>query len=131
MTIQPRQAAPAAVRGQDFIQIADVVTQSSRAKRCRSKHRHIVCGTIARGVARFRNARRQRQLGCVPRFSLAAGAPRSLAELEGLLEGGLVRLAFWRGHLADEIGDCRAERELGPVGILEPELVIVDHPGTI
>src|SRR5271169_1932089 len=85
--------------------------------------------------ARFRNARRQRQLGREPRFSLPACAPQSLAApwigLECLLKGGLISLTIRRGHLAGEIGDCGAEGELGPIGILEPELVVADDPGTV
>src|SRR4029077_1759228 len=56
---------------------------------------------------------------------------RPLLELKRLLKGSLVALALWRGHIADEIGECRAKGELGTVGILELELIVANNPGTV
>ena len=50
---------------------------------------------------------------------------------EGLFKVGLVSLPFWRGHMADEIGDRGAEGELRAVGILEPELVVADNAAAV
>ena len=158
----------------NFIQIADVVTRSSRAKRCRAKrqpHRRRaidpgageiwecmpaastppnvplpprgLCGAIDNN-ARFPGESRGPYVGGTSGEWMGPGLRQEdagtrcrgksseyLEALKRLLERGLVGLAFWRGHLADEIGDRRAEGKLGPVGILEPELVIVDDPGTM
>ena len=84
--------------------------------------------------ARFGNACRGRQLRQARHLAwrlMRAVTGTHRVELEGLLECGLVGLPFWRDHLADEIGDSRMEDELRPVGILEPELVIVDDPGAM
>src|SRR6266446_5848594 len=80
--------------------------------------------------ARFRDADHARQLGENWSFSSLGGS-----EIHGgsecLLELGPVGLAAGLGHLPDEIGDRRSKCELGTVGVLKPELVVMDDPGAV
>jgi hypothetical protein len=52
-------------------------------------------------------------------------------ELESLLKVSLISLSLRGGHMADQIGNCRAEDKLRAVGILEPELIVADDTGAV
>src|SRR5262245_45008750 len=71
-------------------------------------------------IAKFRNVPHGRQ-------PEEEGSPRS----KRLLEGRFVGRAIRRRHMPHEIDDAGAERELGAVGILEPELAVSDDAGTV
>src|SRR5438132_5869246 len=79
--------------------------------------------------ARFRDADHPRQLGENRSFSALSGSEIH-GRSECLLELRPVGLAAGLCHLPDEIGDRRPKRELGAVGVLKPELVVTDNPGT-
>ena len=135
MTSDPGRQHLPRLADHNFIQITDVVTRSSRAKRCRPKHQHTARWALDPSVGeiweRAPAASTRLRASVQPRGLRAAITGSHQVELEGLLEGGLINLAIRRGHMADEIGDCRAEGELGPVGILEPEFVVADDPRTV
>src|SRR5438445_7981432 len=80
--------------------------------------------------ARFRDADHPRQLGENRSFSALSGSEIH-GRSECLLELRPVGLAAGLCHLPDEIGDRRPKRELGAVGVLKPELVVTDNPGTV